>query len=315
MATRARLQCMPHGSQPRLDYGTVLEADQLAADFLAALPSELLSTFQAWPALSEALARVVADARKQWPGILLDEGEFAAYLAERTAPDEDGATLPLHAVDLYLAWACVRGDATAVGHFDDAVLDRTGRVLARLGLSGADADDVKQDLRVRLLLPIDGAPPRLASYQGIGPLVTWTSAVAGRQGLALKRRQKPHQELDDDLLGATDDPYLAALRDRHRQEFKAAFQGAVADLAPRDRAVLRALLVDDRGIGEIAFFFGIHRVTASRWIARIRGTLLSGTRARLRLALSLDESDLDSVILMVDSQLDVSLYRLLADSP
>jgi RNA polymerase sigma-70 factor (ECF subfamily) len=144
--------------------------------------------------------------------------------------------------------------------------------------------------------------------------VTWTSAVAGRQGLALIRRQKPHQELDDDVLGATDDPHLAALRDRHRREFKAAFQGAVTDLAPRDRAVLRALLVDDRGIGEIAAVFGIHRVTASRWIARIRGTLLSGTRDRLRLALSLDERDLDNVLRLVDSQLDVSLYRLLADS-
>ena len=293
----------------------MLDADQLTADFLAALPPELRSSFEIWSGLREALTGVVADARRQWPGVRLDEGEVAAYLARRVAPDEGEAALPAHAADLYLAWACVGGDPIAIGHFDRAVLERAGRVLARLGLSSADADDVKQDVRTRLLIPIDGGPPRLASYQGIGPLVAWTSAVAGRQGLALMRRQKPHAELDDDILGVTDDPYLAALHDRHRLELKAAFQAAVAGLAPRDRAVLRALLVDDRGIGEIARVYGIHRVTASRWIARIRKTLLSGTRDRLRVALALDDGDLDGAVRLLDSQLDLSLYRLLADSP
>jgi RNA polymerase sigma-70 factor (ECF subfamily) len=288
------------------------DEDPLAAAFVAALPSPLRSIFGGWPALGDALARAVVEADERWPGITGDPVQFAAYLAERTAPAGDGPELPPLSSDLYLAWACVHGDRVGLAHFDRAVLERTGRVLARLGLSAADADDVKQEVRARLLVPGHDGPPRLATYQGTGPLVSWASAVAGRQGLALLRKQRPHAEVDDDALEVTDDPHLAALRDRHRLEFKAAFQAAVGDLEPRDRAVLRALLVDDRSVGDIATVYGIHRVTASRWIARIRRQLLNGTRERLRVALALSDSDLDSAIRLVDSRLDLSLYRLLA---
>jgi RNA polymerase sigma-70 factor (ECF subfamily) len=289
----------------------MLDANQLAAAFVAALPDPLRSMFGGWPALGGVLVRAVTEADERWPGITRDPVEFAAYLAERTAPAGDDPELPPMLSDLYLAWACVAGDRAALVHFDRAVLERTDRVLARLGLSAADADDVKQDVRARLLVPDDG-PPRLASYQGSGTLVSWASAVAGRQGLALLRKQRPHAELDEDALEVTDDPHLTVLRERHRHEFKAAFQAAVGALEPRDRAVLRALLVDDRGVGDIATVYGIHRVTASRWIARIRRQLLNGTRERLQVALALSESDLDSAMHLVDSRLDLSLYRLLA---
>ena len=127
------------------------------------------------------------------------------------------------------------------------------------------------------------------------------------------RRRKPVDSLgDDDLLDAADDPELLALKARHLADFKQAFQAAVADLEPRDRAILRALIVDDRSIGEIAAVYGIHRVTASRWVSEIRHTLLQGTRKRLKATLQLDTPSLDSAIRMIDSNLELSLYRLLA---
>ncbi|MGH7857462.1 MAG: sigma-70 family RNA polymerase sigma factor, partial [Candidatus Binatia bacterium] len=232
------------------------------------------------------------------------------YVTERMV--EESPCLQ-YAVDLYLACACVRGDAAALRYFDRDVLARVDRVLSRLGLSRADADDVKQEVRTRLLVADGDEPGKLASYQGTGPLVQWVCAVAGRQALGMMRRRKPAAEIGDDLLDAADDPRLLALKTHHRAEFKDAFQDAVSELDPRDRAVLRALVVDDQTVGEIATVYGIHRVTASRWIAKIRASLLRGTRNRLRVALDLNDRDLDSWIRDVDSGLELSLYRLLAD--
>jgi RNA polymerase sigma-70 factor (ECF subfamily) len=128
------------------------------------------------------------------------------------------------------------------------------------------------------------------------------------------RKRKPLDPIgDDDLFDTADDPQLIALKDRHRSDFKRAFQAAVAELPARDRGVLRAMIIDDRTINEIAAVYGVHRVTASRWVSEIRHALLSGTRAHLRRQLALDESSLDSAVRLIDTNLELSLYRLLGD--
>jgi RNA polymerase sigma-70 factor, ECF subfamily len=264
------------------------------------------------PEVARAAADAVAAARARWSGLGagLDSDGFAAYLGARVAPETSAP--PAFAIDLFLAWACIRGDAIALRHFEREMLGEADRVLGRLGLPRADADDIKQELRTKLLIGGDGG--KLASYHGAGPLASWVAAVAGRQGLGLLRRQQPMDSIEDDILDETDDPALAALKQDHRVEFKAAFQAAVAALEPRDRAILRALVVEDRTVGEIAAVYGIHRVTASRRISSIRHALLRDTRKQLRAQLDVDDRTLDSFIRLVDSNLEVSLVRLLGDA-
>lgn len=268
-------------------------------------------------ALDRSLAEVIAAAHVRWPGIAIDEADFANALGERWAPELEPATaveLPPFAVELVLARSCLRGDEVAVRAFHREMFLRVERVLSRLGLSGSDADDVKQDVRAKLLLG-DGGDAKLALYQGTGPLAHWVASVAGREALTGMRRRRPNEPLgDDDLLDAADDPQLLALKTRHSADFKRAFQAAVAELEPRDRAILRALIVDNRSVNEIATVYGIHRVTASRRISEIRRALLQGTKRRLRQQLELDEPSLESAIRLIDSNLDLSLYRLLADA-
>jgi RNA polymerase sigma-70 factor (ECF subfamily) len=256
------------------------------------------------PSVSEAIAA----ARLRWPGIDFDEAAVNTSLATDV--------LPPFAVELVLAHACLQGNEAAIRVFHREMFERVDRVLSRLGVTGADADDVKQDVRAKLLLVGERGDAKLALYQGTGPLAHWVASVAGREALGAMRRRRPLQELgDDDLLAdAADDPGLLTLKTRHSADFKAAFQGAVAELEPRDRAILRALIVDERTVGEIANVYGIHRVTASRRITEIRQALLQGTRKRLRISLQLDEPSLESAIRLIDSNLDLSLYRLLTDA-
>jgi RNA polymerase sigma-70 factor (ECF subfamily) len=218
-------------------------------------------------------------------------------------------------VELVLAAACLHGDAGAIRVFHKEMFERVDRVLARLGISGPDADDVKQDVRTKLLVAAEG-DAKLALYHGTGPLAHWVASVAGREALGAIRKRKPTEAIGDDdfLADASDDPQLQALKTRHGADFKQAFQAAVAELEPRDRAILRALIVDDRSVNEIATVYGIHRVTASRWVSEVRQNLLVRTRNQLRDRLALDASSLESAIRMLDSNLELSLYRLLADS-
>lgn len=255
---------------------------------------------------------IFAAARARWPHISFDEAACARHLEECSAEGH----LPPHASELVLAFACLAGDAAAVRVFNDEMFERVGRVLSRLGLGAADADDVKQDVRTKLLVPAQGNEPKLALYRGTGPLAHWVASVAGREALGSMRKRKPVDAIEDDdfLADAADDPELAALKTQHGAAFKEAFQAAVRELPSRERGILRALIVDDRSINEVAAVYGIHRVTASRWVSELRADLLRRTRNQLRDRFQLDASSLESALRLLDSNLELSLFRLLAET-
>src|SRR5262245_18493254 len=98
--------------------------------------------------MNDAIRHTLAAARERWPGIVFDEDEVAAVF---------GDELPPFASEVVLARACVAGDPAAVRYFDIEMFERVDRVLVRLGLSAADADDIKQEIRAKLLL---GGPDR-----------------------------------------------------------------------------------------------------------------------------------------------------------
>jgi RNA polymerase sigma-70 factor (ECF subfamily) len=253
-----------------------------------------------------AVDAVLSAAAARWPG--LATAELASGLAVHWAIADGGAPPPF-ADEVVLARACVAGDPVAIAAFQREMLTPARRVLGRLGLSTADADDVLQEVRAKLL---SGERPRLAGYEGTGALAPWVAAVAGREALSLLRRRRPSEPLDEDVFAATADPELAVIHARHGADLKAAFQAAVAALSARERAVLRALVIDERIVNDIAALFRIHRVTASRWVSEIRRTLLRDTRRRLSQRVGTDPAALDSAMRIVDSGLEMSLHRLLA---
>jgi RNA polymerase sigma-70 factor (ECF subfamily) len=272
----------------------------------------LRHVFEDWDGLETALADAVADAHKRWPALNAGDLDFVRYVAERTAPSGDEPALPLHCADLYLAMACGSGDADATRYFDVEVMARLDPVIQQLGLSRGDLDEVKQEVRCRLLVGTGDRPPRITSYQGSGALLQWARAVAARQGLTVLRGRRPHHTpVDDDILDSSDDPHLLSMKEKYRAEFREAFLQAVAELDKKDRKVLHSLVIDELSVGQIAEAHGIHRVTASRWIGKIRQTLLHSTRRRLRAQLRLSLGELDSVMHLIESRLEVSLAGVL----
>ena len=84
--------------------------------------------------------------RDAWPGVLVAEDEFVAYLeahAHRSGPSgKPGPELAsdLRWADLYLACACARGDAVALATFERVFFPEIDAAVAKLGTGAPPCD-------------------------------------------------------------------------------------------------------------------------------------------------------------------------------
>ena len=265
--------------------------------------------------LSAVAASWLADARAAWPDVAVDEAAFVARTAERlpaeATADEARA---LFAPDLWLAAGCAAGDAKAIAYFDERYVAPLGKVLGATGLTADQIDEVKQELRGKLLVA-DGEPPRILEYSGRADLRTWMRTTAVRGAIDLLRR-KQALPLDDDELAAlpalADDPEIAHLKDRYRDELRTAIGDAIAALDARDRLLLKYHYVDGISIDRIGGLYGVHRATAARWLGAAREALSVATHRLLGARLGVTASQLRSIARLVESQLDLSIRRLLS---
>lgn len=235
-----------------------------------------------------------------------------APLLARHLPSTVDDLADLAGADLLLASACLAGSPSALARFDEVLREEVRRAVAPLDTSNTLVDEVTQLAREKLLVP----PARLAEYAGQGTLVGWLRAVAVRLALNAKRpgaREQPVSAVPDQPL-ADPDPELALLRARYRDEFRTAFAGAVRALTPRERTLLRLTTLDGLTLATVGQMYGKDASTISRWLAAARATLLERTRGTLAQTLRLSTAELDSVMRAADSELNLSISRLLDSS-
>ena len=262
------------------------------------------------------LAAAVAAGRAAWPGLSLADEDFVGHLA--TAVADALEPLPaleaIHAADLYLACACAAGDPGAIALFDQHLLPQVGRAWA-VGHRLADfADEVRQSLRIRLLVGTDG-PPRIARYTGRGPLAAWVRVAATRLALDLRRQKRPESGTcaDEDevasLRAPGPDPQLEYLKARYATELGEALRATLDALSSRTASVLRLHYQEGMTVDAIGTMYRVSGRTVQRWLAEARRTILGETRRLLSARLGLDDSRLESLIGLVRSRLDVSIYE------
>jgi RNA polymerase sigma-70 factor (ECF subfamily) len=289
------------GDPDRLAGYATLDPDQLGQ----LLGTLLLELARAWPVLAAAAAR-------------RDPDGFLEHLGARAPKDGTPEALrQVCLVDLYLAWACIAELPGALSQF----LDRHGGdirgTLQQMRLDRASLEEAEQRVRQKLFVAEEGMAPKLALYTGQGDLRSWLRVLVAREGISLIRRTQREVPLEEhaevSALPTQEDPELGHLRTLYRAEFKGSFEEALAALAPRDRNVLRYRLLDRLSIDEVGAIYQVHRATVARWEERIRRELAESTRAALRRRLRVGANELESLIRLADSQLDVSIERLLND--
>lgn len=271
-------------------------------------------------ALEARLEEVLTTVHAAWPDLGVSDEAYLRHLSERlpsgVAPGD--ALREVHAADLYLACACARGLPAAHAALETGFLSKVGPAVARVERSEEGVAEVRQRLREKLLASEGGRPPKVAEYQGQGPLVAWLRAAAVRLALNLRlsaeRRTRAEEEaLAEDAVPAGD-VEAEYLRRRHREDFQAALAEALAALPVRERTVLRLHVVEGLSLERIGAMYQTHKSTVSRWVAKAREDVLTNARQRLADRLKLSPTELHSLLRAVQSHLDLSLPGLLPES-
>jgi RNA polymerase sigma-70 factor, ECF subfamily len=274
------------------------------------------------PDLEALLAERLAACREAWPDLVIERSAFLAFVAQRCA---DGALPAAERIpDLYLACGCALGHKTAVVAFDRAFRPLVGQVIARMDRSPAFADDVFQHMCERLLVGSGEGAGKITEYAGRASLRAWLTTIAKRTALNLRRR-KDDQPAETDrsgvieagmaALGAREGPETGLLKARFKGIFEGAIRAALDGMSAADRTLLVLNLVDGVTVRQLAAMQGATKSTMARRIASAREALAEATRRELRGQAKLTESEYESVVALLQSQLEVSVAAVVRGMP
>jgi RNA polymerase sigma-70 factor (ECF subfamily) len=260
------------------------------------------------------LSRLVDNAfiagRAAWPGVRLDKAVFAERVATLGL---DPATLTARAGDVYLVTACLARDNAAVLAFERGFLAPVPRLLSRVALNAHEEDELRQQLRIRLLV---GPSPRLAEYRAIGPLGGWVRVCALRLALDLKlgsnARRGDSDALDALMVAGPGSEVLIDTED-HRAAFQAALRDALTTLTAREKTLLRLHFLDGMNIDALGGVFRVHRATVARWLVAIRTQVLDHVRKTLSFDLGATSSEAQSLVRLLRSDVQISIRGILED--
>lgn len=242
--------------------------------------------------------QVLARARAAWPKLDVPAARFLERLAKAGAVT--------HAEDLYLALGCELGLPAALKAFDEEFLSQVPAFLGRR----EHADEVRQALRVRLLVAQKGEAPLIGTYTGRGALGGFVRIATMRMARDLGRGKRGEaEEKAAGVAAASPDPELAYLRRRHAADFKLAFERVLASLEDEDRSILALHVLDGLTTDAIGKLYRADGSTIRRRVQRMRKTILDETRKLLAERLGLPARELDSLFDAVRSELDLSLRR------
>jgi RNA polymerase sigma factor (sigma-70 family) len=251
---------------------------------------------------------------------------FELYRAKRakeggTASGEDFLT-NLHALDWFLACACLEGQAAAWEALFAARASRTDCLLVdalrarALRLYPRDPERQEQavaDFWGYLLAgEREGSLPILARYDGQRPLVPWLIRVFQNKHLSELRHGHGPQPLPDEELGDRDLPLPGAGDERWLEEFRAAARDWLVELSDHEVLLLGLRLRYRLSQREVAALLGIHEGNVSRHTAKLRDHCLEQIGQRLR-ELGWTGDDLSGFVLKEMDSLILDEPRLSAD--
>jgi len=269
------------------------------------------------PGLEMAAQELCDEGRAAWPELALPSSAFFDHITRLAAEQSDPAAhlASLRAADLYLACACKERIPGAIEALQARYEADVDAAIRSRKVPSADRRELRQMIWEKLLVGRPGSPPKIGDYAGRGPLGGWLRVAAVRAALNFLERAKSDrlvigEDLDDVQHPSTPDPELAFLKSHYRDEVQRALKDALAGLETDERNVLRLYVIDGLSIDRIAAVYGVHRATAARWVTRGRDALMRGTRELLGQRLRIDEAEVESILAVVRSQIDLTLSTL-----
>lgn len=252
------------------------------------------------PSAKELVSGWHEKARATHPKLKVAPRRFAEHLARHLtveAFDVPRAWLP---EDLFLALGCLDAQPAALTHLDAWLRQ------------GKRDEEVVQRAREKLLV---GPAPRLEQYAGRSALKAWVGLVAKRIAIDAIREEAPEPVAGPPTLAGLirGNAELQVVGRDAAVKVKAALKESLEHLDERERMLLRRHYLEGMTHGQLAEQLGASRSTVALWIEKARAQLLVETRARLKIRTRMDSGELDSLLQVVESNLDVSFSELKRD--
>jgi RNA polymerase sigma-70 factor, ECF subfamily len=241
----------------------------------------------------------------------VDRDDLARYLAETLHSENNSITL---AAERYLAFACARRAPQAIESFQSVYASAIDEGAGSVDRSAAFIDEVRQ--RVLELLFVDGpaGTPRILQYKGQGPLAAWLRIMAKRIALRLVSADRAERLVSDEALASeladTCDQELVLLRTHYSKLFREALVVAIRSLPPRDRLLLQMNLVGGISTVRISKMYRVNQSTISRQLQRAANKTFDLVRERLREELGIVSEELESLLAIIRSHIDMTLSCL-----
>ena len=282
--------------------------------FLSGLDGPACPAFEAERATTEqSLAKHVQAAREAWPNFDIPDDELAREIARRLGSSATRETLEgCHAADVYLAIGCCRGDEDAIRAFEATVLrDAVKFSQRRTGATDEQAAEVTAILRTQLLVDEPSRVAACRGFSGRSSLKRYVTIIATRELVRIVKQDRKEQPLEHDVLTSLgSSPELSLLRSRYRDAVDACFRQVLEELSDKSRALLRFKLVRKWKISQIAAVYGVSLATAHRWFTEARDELGDRVREKIAKRLQIPMADVDSIVRLVQSCIEISIERL-----
>jgi RNA polymerase sigma-70 factor (ECF subfamily) len=263
--------------------------------------------------LDQAAALAYHAGRATWPELRMDLSAFQQWVR---AANIDVESLKERGEELFLVAGCVAREPEAYQAFERRYLATLTQSVGRIALSADQADELRQQLRVTLLL---GASPKIGTFRGQGPLGAWVQVCAVRlalkMGAARDRLAGPDASLLEGLVSQEADQELLAAKSQYRDAFQAALEECFVALPGRQKTLLRMHFLDGMSIDEMGQVFHVHRATIARWLVAIRREVLEQICQKISLNLRTSSSEFRSIVRLVSPDVRLSLHRILGGEP
>jgi RNA polymerase sigma-70 factor (ECF subfamily) len=125
-----------------------------------------------------------------------------------------------------------------------------------------------------------------------------------------RRNERPTVDEDpiiDPIVGSN--PELNYLKARYRETVTQSIVSALTQLGDREKVLLRLHLCERLSIDRLGVIYSVNRATAARWLAAARAALLQHTRAEIQRRMGVTDRECDSILNLVQGEVDVSVAR------
>ena len=263
--------------------------------------------------LAERIRTAIASGKSSFPELTVADVASARHLGRHIREEDDWNRL--RPGEFCLALACGLGEPAALQRFESLFATTLEAAERRFQRAAVPTEELSQILRERLF--VSGGSPKILEYSGQGFLENWLRVTAVRTFTdAVRAGPKREVPLPESLLEVEsgEDAELSYLKTHYREQLKQAFEAAVGSLEGGARNLLRQSVVQRLTVDQIGALYGVHRATAARRVEKARADLLAATRTHLMEQLHVEENELDSIMNLLRSRMDLSVGRVLAGS-